>query len=401
MSIDTYIRDTVMRGLERNNGILRLQPTWVARDFLKSGRNFGLKENEYNLGERGEIVERWLGSTTRAMTDKGPQDEGLSYVEIEEGYSITLSSAVDNALDLIAGPAYALTHAGLGRLAKIFNFGDRLFYHYHQMQKDADLIDASAKEEAYYFPPRVALGPHPETFFGVHPYIVDQEDYDILLPHLVEWKDDLILRHARAYMQMPDDGFHVPAGILHAPGTAVTIELQEPSDVFSNLQAVVGGKLVSKNLLYHSVRAEDRDKYGERVILGQLDWPLNGDPYFYENRHTPPVLIAGSQSAAGEEYWIYYNTRKFSGKKLIVHPGQTYITRDRGCYNILVWEGKGRFDGHPVEAGNFHCDEYLVTHEKAAQPLQVENTGVTDLMIFKFFGPDINLDVPMLPVYRR
>jgi hypothetical protein len=29
----------------------------------------------------------------------------------------------------------------------------------------------------------------------------------------------------------------------------------------------------------------------------------------------------------------------------------------------------------------------------------VENTGSEDLIIFKFFGPDINLDVPMLPKY--
>ena len=89
----------------------------------------------------------------------------------------------------------------------------------------------------------------PETFFGVHPYIVQQKKFDVLLPHLIEWKDDSILQHARAYKQLPGDGFHVPSGTLHAPGTALTIELQEDSDVFAMMQANTGGKIISKELL--------------------------------------------------------------------------------------------------------------------------------------------------------
>jgi mannose-6-phosphate isomerase class I len=79
----------------------------------------------------------------------------------------------------------------------------------------------------------VEVGPHPETFFGVHPSIVEKKQFDILLPYLVEWNNDLILRHSRAYLLVPGEGFHLPAGGLHAPGTALTIELQEDSDVFA------------------------------------------------------------------------------------------------------------------------------------------------------------------------
>ena len=394
-------RSLVEKALARGNGILGLNPTWVARDFLCSGRNLGLKDEEYDLGERGEITERWLGSTTLATTSIGPKDEGLSYIQLEDDQAITLRDAIEDARDLIMGREYASNHAGLSRLAKVFNYGDRLFYHYHQMQKDAALIGANAKEEAYYFPENVDLGPHPETFFGVHPYITEQKKYDILLPYLVDWDSDLILRHARGYVQVRDDGFHLPAGIGHAPGTAVTIELQEDSDVFGNMQALVGGKIVSKALLFHSIRKEDRDKHGERIVLQQIDWELSGDPFFYENHHTPPVLIGDSQTDGGEEYWIFYNTRKFSGKKLVVHPHQSYISTDNGVYNLLVWEGCGTFDGHCIEAGNFGYDELLVSHEKATQPLKVENTGDTDLVIFKFFGPEINQDIPMLQKYGQ
>ena len=393
-------RDIVENALAKGNGILRLEPAWVARDFLPPGRRLGLKEEEYDVGERGWISERWLGSTTKADNRVGPPDEGLSYIALEGDERITLKEAVEVAGPAIMGEEYAKTHKGLGRLAKIYDYADRIPYHLHQMEKDAALVGANPKEEAYYFPEDVDLGPHPETFFGVHPYIAEQKRYDILLPYMVEWKDDLILRHSRAYLLVPGEGFHLPAGVLHAPGTAVTIELQEDSDVFAMLQALVAGKIISKELLFKDVRKEDRERYGERVILGQINWELSGDPYFYENHHTSPQLVVEAKQEGGEEHWIYYNTTQFSGKRLVVKPGQRFASLDQGVYNILVWGGRGRYDGHEIEAGSFGWDELLVSHAKATVPLVVENTGSDDLMIFKFFGPDINLDVPMIPPYK-
>ena len=393
-------REMVENALAKGNGILRLEPAWVARDFLPPGRRLGLKEAEYEVGERGWISERWIGSTTRADNRVGPPDEGLSYLAIE-GERVTLKEAVEVAGPTIMGEAYARTHKGLGRLAKIYDFAARIPYHIHQRQADAALVGHNSKEEAYYFPEDVDVGPHPETFFGVHPTIVEQKQYDILLPYLVEWNSDLILRHSRAYLLVPGEGFHLPAGGLHGPGTALTIELQEDSDVFAMLQALVAGKIISKELLFKDVRKEDRERLGERAVLNQVDWELSGDPYFYENRHTSPQLIAETRQPGGEEYWIYYNTTRFSGKKLVVKPGQKVKSVDNGVYNILVWRGRGLYDGHAIEAGNFALDELLVSHSKATTPIWVENTGTQDLIIIKFFGPDINLKVPMIPQIKR
>jgi hypothetical protein len=391
-------RDIVEKALARGNGILRLNAAWVARDFLPPGYRLGLKEEEYEVGERGWISERWLGSTTQADNRVGPPDEGLSYLALEdETQQMTLKEAIEVAGPAIMGEAYAGTHKGLGRLAKIYDFATRIPYHLHQRQQDAALVGRNSKEEAYYFPEGVDVGLHPETFFGVHPSIVEREQYDMLLPYMIEWNSDLILKHSRAYLLVPGEGFHLPAGGLHAPGTALTIELQEDSDVFAMLQALVAGKIISKELLFKDVRKEDRERLGERAVLNQVDWEVSGDPYFYENRHTSPQLVAETQQRGGEEYWIYYNTTKFSGKKLVVRPGERFRSADKGVYNVLVWRGRGRFDGHEVKAGDFGYDELLVSHAKATTPLWIENTGDEDLMIIKFFGPDINLDVPMIP----
>jgi hypothetical protein len=156
-------RKIVENGLAKGNGILRLAPAWVARDFLPPGRRLGLKEEEYEVGERGWISERWIGSTTKADNRVGPPDEGLSYIGLEGGESITLKEAVEVAGPAIMGEEYAKTHKGLGRLAKIYDFGARIPYHLHQMKKDAALVGANPKEEAYYWPCRWAPTRRPSS----------------------------------------------------------------------------------------------------------------------------------------------------------------------------------------------------------------------------------------------
>jgi hypothetical protein len=72
---------------------------------------------------------------------------------------------------------------------------------------------------------------------------------------------------------------------------------------------------------------------------------------------------------------------------------------DKGVYNILVYRGEGRYDGHSIKAGDFDREELLVSYARATTPIKVENTGREDLMVIKFFGPDVNQDVPMIPRY--
>lgn len=391
-----HVRRVVDSALAKHGGILRLEPAWVARTFLPPGRRFGLPGEAYDLGERGAICERWLASTTLADNKVRVPNEGLSFLALDSADHITLREAVEAAGELILGTAYASSHGTLGRLAKIFDYGDRLPYHFHQRRYHAALVGRNPKEEAYYFPEIADRGPHPESFLGVHPYVAERKLYDLFLPHLVAWDSDRILQYSRAYLLLAGDGFHIPAGILHAPGSALTIELQEDSDVLSMLQARVGGYPIDKELLFKDVRPEDRARFGERVVLDMIDWEGSGDPYFYENRHTPPLPVAGSACDGGEEHWIFYNTHRFSGKRVVVKPGGVLSSIDRGVYNVLVWQGKGDIDGHPVEGGNPHQDELLVVHDRAVQPLMITNTGTEDLVIVKFFGPDVNPDVPML-----
>ncbi|MDA8218423.1 MAG: hypothetical protein M0Z94_12490 [Dehalococcoidales bacterium] len=394
--MDTKItRALLERALADNSGILPLEPTWVARLVAPPGKRLNLPDHAYDAGERGAIAERWLASCTKAENPVGPPDEGLSYLALEGPSRVSLVDALAAAGPDILGEAFAAKHNTLGYLAKLFDYADRLPYHFHPMGQHMAMIGKLPKDEAYYFVEGADLGPHPETFFGVHPYIAEEKKYDLLLPYLVDWNSNLILQHSRAYQQVAGEGFHLPAGIPHAPGTALTIELQEESDVGVVLQAVNAGQQLPKMRLSRHVPPEGWAKGGERYILEEMvDWDLSGDPYFYENRHMAPRLR--SQQPGGEEYWIFYNTTKFSGKKMIVKPGQTFSSQDKGAYGLFVVQGRGTYGGHAVEGKKPGSDELLVSFDRATKPLDVKNTGDEDLIIIKFFGPDVNPDAPSI-----
>jgi hypothetical protein len=390
------LRERLGRLLAEGNGVLRCDPAWVARDFLPPGRRLGLPEDAYDVGERGAICERWLASTTAADNRVGPDDEGLSHLVGADGERLLLRDAV--AVDPVAvlGATYAATHPqGLGRLAKIFDYGHRLPYHIHPPAEFAALVGCRPKDESYHFLPGVDLGAHPETFFGVHPWIAEQQAHETLLPYLVDWDSDLILRHARAELQVAGEGFHVPSGVLHAPGTALTLELQEDSDVLAMFQALNAGRIISKELLFKDVRPEDRDREGERFPLRFVDWEVNGDPWFYENRHLAPRPVSGS-AGDGEETWVFFGSDKYAGKRLVLAPGRTHRLREPGVYSVFVWSGAGTWAGAEVRGGEPGRDELVLVHDAAVARHEVVNTGTDDLVAFLFSGPDLHPAAPTI-----
>ncbi|MFT4285927.1 MAG: hypothetical protein QM598_13940, partial [Protaetiibacter sp.] len=62
MTTRTEVRDL----LAEHDGLLQLDPAFVARSWMVPGRRLGLAEEQYDAGERGWICERWLASTTPA-----------------------------------------------------------------------------------------------------------------------------------------------------------------------------------------------------------------------------------------------------------------------------------------------------------------------------------------------
>jgi hypothetical protein len=391
---EALTRDAVLKELENNDGLLAMQPCWVTRDFLPPGKRLGLSEEEYPAGARGSVCERWIVSETKAQNPIDTPHEGQSYIAMSTGATVLLVDALKACRDELLGADYAKRHAGLDRLLKIYVFSQRLFYHIHQMKDDAAKVGMNPKEEAYYFLD-ADPGDHPETFFGVHPYIVrEHRQEELFLPYLEKWQGDDILQHAKAYKNVVGEGFHLPPGILHAPGSALTLELQESSDIMAVLQAEIDGIKISKKMLTNHIPQAEVAAKGDRAVFDQIDWEACADPYFYENHRLSPQPIADAVPAGVAEAWVWYNSTRFSGTRVTIQPGGTYVSKGLGVHGLFVWRGRGLVDGFAVEGQKVSLeeshDEFLVSHAKALKGVTFTNTGLAPMVIFKFFGPDIN-----------
>ncbi len=218
----------------------------------------------------------------------------------------------------------------------------------------------------------------PEAFLGLHPSIAEDGNHEVLLPYLERWDSDLIVRHSRAYTQVAEEGFHIPSGVLHATGERAH---DRAAGGLGRVRDAPGARtpstIISKDLLWKDVRPEDREAKGERFILELIDWEENGDPHFYEHHHLSPQPIEGSRQRRRRGAWIFYETTKFSGKKLVVRPGR--LVRDHGS-PACTTSSSGRVSGHLRRARGAgrrrrQLDELLVTHDRAVAGVEVRNTG--------------------------
>ena len=390
-------RQAVQTAINRGKGILRLAPNWVPRSFCVPGKRIKLHPADYYAygAHRGGIDERWFSSTTKA--DNGPgtlPDEGLSYI-VDGGTRVLLKDAVELCGNELLGAAMVKKHGGWVMYSKFFDNQEPLPFHVHQTDERAADVGRKGKPEAYYFPKQLNNhgGWFPYTFFGLHPKTAK----DDIKRCLANWDkgDNGILDLSKAYRLRPGTGWDVPPGILHAPGSLCTYEPQRASDVFGMFQSLVWDVYTPKELLTKDVPEAKRNDLDYLVSL--LDWELNVDPLFYENRYMPPRPVRAPEEmrAQGyEEYDIVYKSPWFSAKELTILPGRSAVIRDAGPYGAIVIQGKGTMGELAVESpalirfGQMTQDEVFVTAEAAAAGVKLTNPSDADpLVLLKHFGP--------------
>jgi hypothetical protein len=390
----------IAENLEEGNGIFRLAPSWVPRDFLSPGGRLKLVPQDiYALGvNRGGIDERWLASTTRADNPGSSNNEGLSYIIIKEKKKlekILFKDAIAEFGIEILGKEVIRKYNGWKVLAKFFDNEGPIPHHLHQMEKHARKINKESKPESYYFPLQLNLnkGRFPYTFFGLNSD-VKREDVKKCLER---WNkgDNSILNLSKAYKLEVETGWLIQAGILHAPGTMLTYEVQRASDVFSMFQSMVDGKPVPWDLLVKDVPKEKQKNLN--YIIDMIDWDANLDPKFKRNHFLKPKSSKDSESnkkAGYKENWIIYGTKEFSAKELTVYPKSKVVIVDSAAYGLIVIQGRGKIGRYSVESpvivhyNDLPLDELFVTFEKAKEGVEVSNeSSQENLVVLKHFGP--------------
>ncbi len=390
------LKSLVVQAYESGEGIFRLAPTWVYRPFWagKPGGRLKLVLKDLYC-ERGGATERWLSSTTKAESGPGtPEDEGLSYVVIDNEKAFLLKEAIQAKGNLVLGKEIMEKHGGWEMFSKFFDYIGPLGYHLHARDEHAKLIGKEGKAEHYYFPPQLNFwkGIFPYTYFGLIPGTTKENIKECL----ERWHegDNGILDYSVAYKLQLGTGWTVQPGILHAPGSLVTYEPQQAQDIYAEFQsalydnAPVPWEVVTKDVPLNKKNNLD-------FIIDLIDWPANLDPDFKEHHYNEPVLIIRNE--VYQERWIIYGTNDlFTGKELTVFPGKKVKIKENGPYGLIVIQGHGSVEKFPIESptmiqdGDLTYDELFVSFDVAKNGVTITNKGHENLVILKHFGPGEN-----------
>ena len=395
MNVGTLAKEALDHGL----GIVRLAPNWVPRSFCIPGRRIKLHPDDYYAlgGARGGIDERWFASTTPA--DNGPltgKDEGLSEIVCPGGERILLRDAVEELKGQLIGERLWKEHKAWPVYSKFFDNLGPLPHHIHHADQYAARVGQRGKPEAYYFPPQLNNhgGHFPYTFFGFEPGVTKAQVKECLVNF--SKGDNKITNLSKAYRLEPGTGWDVPPGVLHAPGSLCTYEPQVASDVYAMYQSLVDNQVVPEPLLWKDCPKERVGDFDYLVEV--MDWELNVDPKFMENRfmRSRPA----SQADSHAEVWICYKSAAFSAKELTVAPGASVVIKDAAAYGLIMMQGHGRLGFWKVETpslirfGQLTDDEFFVSEAAAKEGVRVVNeSGTEPLVMLKHFGPQ-NPDLP-------
>jgi hypothetical protein len=392
MNNEALIKKTLAAG----EGVFRLNPVFVPRQFGKAGRRLKLHPDDYYaLGiERGSIKERWFSSVIRAQN--GPlaaADEGMSYVAVspDSDEKFTLKEAVDVLEEELIGKELMKKYGGWPMYSKFFDFQNPLFHHVHLMFEHAANVGKLGKPESYYFPPQLNnnTGEMNATYFGFDPD-VDPEDVKQRLRDYSKG-DTRITELSRAYRVTLGTGWYTPAGVIHAPASVLTYEPQWNSDVNSVQENVVSGEVYPRKMLIEECPPDKQDDID--YIFSLLDWEKNIDPHYKKHYYRPPVVA--SESDAHVEKWVSYANEYFGAKELTVHPGKSVVLSDGCAYGCIFVQGRGKFGVFDAETpvmlryGKQSADEYFVSEPAAKRGIRITNESrYDDLVLLKHFGPN-------------
>lgn len=387
--------NTIRRIFAEGEGVFRLIPTFVSRNFNLPGNRLKLHPDDYyHYGMKaGAIMERWFSSINKTRNNNlEREDEGLSYILGSGGERILLADAVKELKEELIGEALQAQYGTWPVFAKFFDYRNPLYFHFHPGDAIAEKVGCSAKPECYYFPPQLNdhVGARPSTYFGFNPKVTKEEIRD-RLEHFEDY-DTHITTLSRAYDLEIGTGWYIPAGVLHAPGSLLTYEPQWSTDLNCVFENVVCGEVYSKNFLTDICPPDEENEVD--YIMNAVDWEKNYDPDFKEHYFRPPFKLPATDENM-EEKWICYGNDFITAKEVTIAPGSRVVLKDNAAYGCVIVQGHGAFGVFDAEAvnmmrvGDLTADEFFVSKKSAGDGITIANdSSIEPMVILQHFGPD-------------
>jgi hypothetical protein len=370
--------------LDRHGDVLALQPEIVPR-FYADGNRLGQRTG---AAEQASVArpERWIGSSTPAVNPAPMPSGGLSRCrDLPGDPAPTLRDVLadDELGPRLLGADRHHQHGGAFRLlVKLLDPLYAIPFHVHASDQFVERHPAVypdqpfGKDEAYHFLSQ-PKGLTPYTHLGLYEGV----DADTLIDAMQRGGDHVLELTPNAYQHF-GEGFMVKAGLLHRPGTALTLEVQQPSDVYAFFETHFGPDPLDPAAL-HPGFATAREA-ADAVI----DWPANTAAELLQQAWLRPIPLAAGISG-GQADWVFPPEQcpKFSGIRLIV--GSTVSLTFREPCLVFVWKGRGTLNGVAVEGGGGPpgaSDEFFLGVHAVKRGIELANAGDEPLVAFVLFA---------------
>lgn len=374
--------------LDQAGDIIRLQPQIVGRFYGDGNR----------LGQRGPRAakpayykpERWIGSSTAAVNPPGIPSGGVSQCA-----SLKLCGKMPALKALVADPEIGprllgekrfRKHEGCFRvLLKLLDARFPIPFHVHADDRFVSrnpkvyANERFGKDEAYHFLD-VPKGDCSYTHVGLYPGVTMKD-----VVAAMRRGTDHVLELSPAAYQNYGEGFIVRAGLLHRPGTALTLEIQQPSDVYTMFQTDFGGEPLAEEALHPGFKSIEA---AADAVVNLAD---NRKANLLESSRLTPTPVKPSMRG-GKAEWIFppSASKKFSGIRLTVESAMKLKFADP-CL-LFVWRGQGTLDGQKVDGGAGpvgKADEFFLGAQAVGRGVELRNTGKEPLIAFAMFATEV------------
>lgn len=296
--------------------------------------------------------EQWIMSTISARGKDRPEDEGLSYVETDDGF-FTLKELIDSGLELYLGKDVAEKFGTTGVLIKMLDSVERLTIQVHPDKEYAKNILNSqfGKTESWYvLDTRQVDGEPSVVYMGFKKHVTkelwkevfDQQDIPRMLDclHKIEVKSG--------------DAFMIYGGVPHAIGAGCFLmEVQEPTDYTMRTEKITPrGLKIGPELIHQGV--------GEETMLDCFHYDFYTQEEAVKEWKVTPEVLDNSEQYTLRTLFNKKHTNCFGLSELLLE-GEYAIKSNGGFYVVVIYTGEGTLLCNSKEYSYTQGDEVFIS----------------------------------------
>lgn len=298
------------------------------------------------------MPEQWIMSAINARGKDRPKDEGLSYVETEEGF-FSLKELINSDLDLYLGKEVSQKFGTTGVLIKMLDSVERLTIQVHPDKQYAKNILNSqfGKTESWYVldtrevdgePSVVYMGFKKHVTKELWKTIFDNQDIKAMLDclHKIEVKSG--------------DAFMIYGGVPHAIGAGCFLmEVQEPTDYTMRVEKTTPkGLKIGPGLIHQGV--------GEETMLDCFHYDTYTQEEALEKWKITPKVLENSDQFTLKTLFNKEHTNCFGLSELSL-DGEYTIDNNGGFYVAVIYSGNGTLLCEGKEYAYTQGDEFFIS----------------------------------------